>query len=66
MRLRHLGDVRLGNSINLLFQPPALLIILQESPQGEEEGDLLPADDRQLVMVNSLTTSQQQDLQQLL
>ena len=57
-----------------IYQPPiptSLLVILQELPQGGgEEGDLesylLPADDRQLVMVNSLTTSQQQDLQQLL
>ena len=54
--------------------PTSLLVILQESPQGEEEGGeegdlesyLLPADDRQLATVNSLTTSQQQDLQQLL
>ena len=54
--------------------PISLLVILQEPPQreedGGEEGDLesylLSAGDQQLVTVNSLTTSQQQDLQQLL
>ena len=47
---------------------------MQEPPQGEEEvGEerdlesyLLPADDQQLVVVDNLTASQQQELQQLL
>ena len=62
--------------VNLLKKwhtPPnatSLLVILQDPPEEDEEGDLesylLPAEDQQLATVGSLTASQQQELQQLL